>query len=205
MIFLRWSKNRQLEEFRLRLRAERMRADWLTPEEVSAVLSSAPSLPIRAAEIMFAYTGIRVSELVQMRVEDLGPDALVVRRGKGGKTRRIPLTPWFWGAMRPYMEWRRSQPGTALLVHGVTRGHQPGAYTVDGLTHALEDHGARMGRHLSPHTFRRSFGRHLYLSGMPLPEIQRLYGHSRPEITLRYIGITDDDLSSSMTKFQPRY
>lgn len=205
LLFLKWAGNQHLSKFKLRIRVEREKADWLTVEEMSAVLASAPSMQIRAVETMFAYTGLRLSELVSLRLRDLHEDHLVVRRGKGGKARNVYVTKNFWDAMRPYLEWRRAQPGEMLMVHPSGPGYHAGPYTASGIASAIQMHGKVLKRHLSPHTFRRSFGQHLHLAGMPDAEIQKLYGHASVDMTIRYLGLKDEHLASSMDKYQPRY
>lgn len=205
LLFLKWSGNLQLGKFRLRVKVERERVDWLTVEEMSWVLATAPSKQIKAMEIMFAYTGLRLSELASLRLRDLQSDSLIVRSGKGGKPRRIPLTKNFLDAIAPYMEWRSTQPGEMFMMHPSGAGHPAGPYTASSIASAVHDHGHALGRHLSPHTFRRSFGQHLHLAGMPDSEIQRLYGHASVDMTIKYLGLKDEHLSSSMAKFQPRY
>lgn len=205
LLFLRWAGNKNLDEFHLRIRVERSRVDWLSVEEMSAIIASAPSLQVRMMEIMFAYTGIRLSELANLRLKDLHEDHLMVNMGKCSKSRRVPLTKNFWEAVDEYMLWRRTRPGEMLMAYPDPKPGQSGEYTTNGMAHAIRNHWKALDRHISPHTFRRSFGRHLYKAGMPIVEIQRLYGHTRPEVTISYLGIQDEDLASSLTKFQPRY
>jgi integrase/recombinase XerD len=78
-------------------------------------------------------------------------------------------------------------------------------YTVSGLEAAIRDQSENLGFHFSAHSFRRTFGRELYFAGMPLPEIQFIYGHSTLEMTIKYIGIRDSDVDASIEKYQPRY
>jgi integrase len=196
----RW--NGKFEKFRLRIRPERVNVDWLTVEEVALALATAANPRTLAMEVLMAYTGIRVGELLSLRMCDLHEDYISVV-GKRSKARNIPVTPEFWQALEPYMEWRRRQDGLLFLLHPSRDGPVP--YCYGSVRNNLVLHAKRLGRHLSPHTFRRSYGRHLYKMGMPLPEIQRLYGHASVEMTIRYLGIVQEDLASSLAKFQPSY
>ncbi|HHT74738.1 MAG TPA: tyrosine-type recombinase/integrase [Euryarchaeota archaeon] len=204
LLFLRWCGNPFLERYRLKIRVSRMNVNWLEVDELSAVLASAPNKQTKAAECLYAYTGIRLEEAVTLRWADVRPDQLTVR-GKGTKYRNIPLTQNFWDSISEYMEWRRTVEDPFFLIHPRSNAHPQGPYTPDGLAEVVRQHSKKMGVKFSSHTFRRSFGRHLYKAGMPLPEIQRLYGHASVEMTIRYIGIRDDDLSESLARFQPRY
>ena len=204
LLFLRWCGNSNMKDFKLRLHPVRTNVDWMTVEEVSAAITSAPNLWTRTIEIMFAYTGIRISELAYLRTADVHPDKISVV-GKGSKARTIPVTDAFWQAMRPYQEWRRNISSPLYLCHGATQRYPAGPYTISGIESALKVHSEQLGRHMSAHTFRRSYGRHLYLAGMPLAEIQRLYGHKSMATTIGYLGIMDSDLLSSVNKYQPKY
>lgn len=204
LLFLKFAGNTQFEKFRLGIAVERSRVDWLTEDEVSVVLRTAPSPEIKAMELVFVYTGIRECELASLRVADVTRDFIIVR-GKGSKARKVPLTEQFWISIRPYMEWRVRQPGALFMMHPAGPGYPLGPYTVDGIKSAIRRHWKASSRHLSPHTFRRSYGTHLYKRGMPLPDIQKLYGHRRVETTIRYLGITEEDLARSVSKFQPVY
>ena len=204
LLFLRWCENPFLERYKLRIRVMRMNVNWLEVDQLSAVLASAPNKQTKAAECLYAYTGIRLDEAVTLRWADVRPDQLTVR-GKGTKYRNIPLTQNFWDSISEYMEWRRTVTDPFFLIHPRSNAHPQGPYTPDGLAEVIRQHSKKAGVKFSSHTFRRSFGRHLYKAGMPLPEIQRLYGHASVEMTIRYIGIRDDDLSESLSRFQPRY
>lgn len=202
LIFLKWCKNTNLEGFRLKVHVERSRVDWLSVEEAAAVLASAPSLNIRTMETCLMYLGIRADELRTLKLADMHPDHIMIQ-GKGCKGRRVPVRKEFWEAVSEYMTWRRKFPGQVFMVY--KKGEEIHPYAHGGIFQAIQPHAMMLGRHLSPHTFRRSFGRHLYKAGMPLPEIQRLYGHSSVEMTIRYLGILDEDVANGLSKFQPDY
>ena len=204
LLFLKWNGNRHIEDFRLKMRPTRTNVDWLTVEETSAVILSAPNLWTRTMEIMFAYTGIRRSELVYLRTADVQREHITVV-GKGSRARKIPITEHFWESMGPYLRWRRTVQSPLFLCHAENAGNPAGPYATGGISTAIRTHSNMIGRHISPHTFRRSYGRHLYKAGMPLQEIQRLYGHQEVSTTIRYLGINDEDLSASVTKYQPKY
>lgn len=204
LLFLRWNGNAQIENYRVRITPVRSRVDWLTVEDTVAVLMSAPNLWTRTMEIVFVYTGIRLSELVYLRMADMNQDYITVL-GKRSKGRTIPVTKEFWQALAPYMEWRKTVDSPLFMCHPANAGNPPGPYTKGGIRSAIRNHCLQLDRHISAHTFRRSYGRHLYKAGMPLQEIQRLYGHVSLATTIRYLGINEEDLSTSVNKYQPKY
>lgn len=205
LLFLRWSGNKNLERFKVRIHVQRGNVDWLEKEQVAAVLSTAPNVRTLGMECLYVYTGLRMGEVIQLRLEDVTETTLTIRRGKGGKGRSVPVTAQFWEAIAPYMEWRRQYEGTPFMIHLDRTDGTPLPYTSNGMAKAIRTHSDMLGFHFTAHTFRRSFGRHLYFAGMPLPEISYLYGHSSLEMTLRYIGIRDSDARTSLDKFQSRY
>lgn len=205
LLYLRWAGNKNLDRFRTKITVQRERVDWLNDApQVSLVLSTAPSVQTLALECLYIYTGIRRGEALALRLADVTERTLIVRRGKGGKGRSIPLTPQFWTAIAPYMEWRREQQGEMFLLY-VKERSPARPYSYSGLGRLLEEHMAAMNFHFSAHTFRRTFGRQLYFAGMPLPEIQYLYGHAKLDMTIRYLGIRESDTRASLEKYQPRY
>ncbi len=205
LLYIRWCGNKNLDRFKVKIKVQREHVDWLEDTaQVSLVLNTAPSSQALALESLYIYTGIRRSEALKLRLADVTEQTLLVRRGKGGKGRTIPLTPQFWQAIKPYVEWRRMQPGEMFLLY--TKEQSPARpYSYSGLGRLLESHMAMMEFHFSAHTFRRTFGRQLYFAGMPLPEIQYLYGHASMDMTIRYLGIRESDARTSLEKYQPRY
>ena len=200
--FLVWSGNEQMRGVSFGITVCRSRVNWLEPEEVGMLINTAEHPQLRAALVILAYTGIRVGELVQLRASDVKAQEMRVK-GKGRKERVIPLDQEFWDAIRPYTLWKESQPRTDHYLFHVYRG-VPRPYPIQTLDGLVRDHGRRLGVQVTPHTLRRSFGRHLYLNGCALAQLSMLMGHSKLETTLLYLGIGDYDIQEAM-KFRPSY
>jgi integrase/recombinase XerD len=90
----------------------------LSPDEVRRLIAGAKNLYHRTLLMTLYGTGLRRSELLQLKVGDIDSQRMVVRveRGKGGHGREVPLSPTLLAALRVYYRWMRPQtylfPGT---------------------------------------------------------------------------------------------
>ena len=156
-------------------------------------------------ELMYA-TGLRVSELMNLKIHDVDLSMAYVRTvGKGGKERVIPIGDIALEALKTYMEEYRS-----LLLKGKV---------TDALF--LNNHGVGMTRQgffkilkklakekniktpFSPHTLRHSFATHLLNNGADLRSIQELLGHSDISTTQIYTHISNQRLKENYQNFHP--
>jgi len=145
--------------------------------------------------IMMAYgAGLRVSELVHLRVEDIDEmrRVIYVRHGKGRKDRVVVLSPVLLVMMRQYKE--AYQIGrSGYLFEGQTAGVP---YTSRSLQMVIQRSKELAGvvREGSVHALRHSFATHLLDRGTDVTMIQKLLGHNDIRTTLRYLHITNRDL-----------
>ncbi len=187
---------------------------FLSVEEVDRLInapdvSTPRGLRDRAViEILYA-TGLRVSELVQLRPTDLHLDAgYLTTTGKGRKQRLIPVgdeaAQWVTRYLqegRPQLLGKRSSP--RLFVNA--RGGGPGITRV-GFWKILKGYGTRLGigRQLSPHVLRHSFATHLLERGADLRAIQMMLGHADLSTTQIYTHILDARMRVIYDRFHPR-
>lgn len=203
LCFLKWCGNGNLDGVNFRIKPSRTRVDWLDEEQVAMLVANAPYPALRAMIVLFAYTGMRLGELMSLRTKDMSDSEIRVR-GKGRKSRVIPVDSAFWSELIPYLAERgRIGDHETFLVHG--RNGEVRPYTDSGIYEALIKHGRQFGLHSSPHTFRRSFGRHLYKRGCPLAELKTLMGHASVEQTIQYLGIGDCDIQEAISQYRPDY
>ena len=182
---------------------------FLTEEEIERLLaapdiSTADGLRDRAMlELMYA-TGLRISELVSMKLADVDIDGgLIVCHGKGSKERRVPIgrsaTHW----LQQYMATRaRSAHATAphLFLNSTGR-----PLTRQLLWAMVKGYAARADlRSVSPHTLRHSFATHLLQRGADSRSVQALLGHSDISTTQIYTHITDRQLRATYDRHHPR-
>jgi site-specific recombinase XerD len=92
----------------------------LTPDEMVRLIEAAKNPLERAVAQILYSTGMRVSELVKMRIEEIDFDSRIMRvvKGKGGKSRIVPFGPYAADAIRKYHEWRKPQAGWLFEFYG---------------------------------------------------------------------------------------
>ena len=186
--------------------------ETLTVEEVEALLSvgeadTPMSLRDRAIiEVMYA-TGVRVSELVSLDIDDVDLDESFVRcMGKGSKERIIPLHDEAVETVREYMEDGRPSlagdaAGRALFV-----SRKGGRLTRQALWLILKGRARAAGidRKITPHTLRHSFATHLLIGGAPLRHVQELLGHASITTTQVYTHLTSEHVRAQYKTAHPR-
>jgi integrase/recombinase XerD len=149
------------------------------------------------ALLMAAYgAGLRVSEIPQLRVEDIDSRRMVirVRQAKGRKDRYVMLSPRLLALLRQY--WRTCRPGRDYLFPGRRPGSPISTRTVQ---HACQTalRGSGLTKHVTVHTLRHSFATHLLEAGTDLPTVQVLLGHSSLKTTARYIHVSTAAVQST--------
>ncbi|MBN9176926.1 MAG: site-specific tyrosine recombinase XerD [Microbacterium sp.] len=157
-------------------------------------------------ELLYA-TGARVSEIMQLDVDDLAHGDVLRVRGKGAKERIVPVGSYARAAVdaylaraRPELSRRgRASPRLFLGARGAPLSRQ-GAWLV---IQAAADR-AGLYAHVSPHTFRHSFATHLLQGGADVRVVQELLGHASVATTQIYTHVTADALRDVYLTSHPR-
>lgn len=156
-------------------------------------------------EVLYA-TGLRVSELVSLRLDQVSLQQGVVRvTGKGNKERLVPLGEDALDWIAHYIKTARPQ----LMKHSSDvlflslRGVQ---MTRQTFWHRIKLYAQRAGieQHLSPHTLRHAFATHLLNHGADLRVVQMLLGHSDLSTTQIYTHVAKERLQSLLVEHHPR-
>jgi integrase/recombinase XerD len=157
-------------------------------------------------ELLYA-TGLRVTELVNVRLSDLHLDEQYLTCiGKGNKERLVPIgeeaSSWIGN-------YRRSARGALLKGRSSARlflNVRGGPLSRVGFWKILKQHGrkASLPRSLSPHVLRHSFATHLLERGADLRSIQMMLGHSDLSTTQIYTHVLEARLRSVYDRFHPR-
>jgi integrase/recombinase XerD len=157
-------------------------------------------------EVLYA-SGLRVSELVLLRMDSLGMDMGVVRiLGKGSKERLVPLGEEALSWIARYLESARMDllAGRASEYVFVTSRGTP--MTRQAFWHLIRRHAAVAlpGKDLSPHTLRHAFATHLLNHGADLRVVQMLLGHADISTTQIYTHVARERLKQLHQKHHPR-
>lgn len=184
---------------------------FLSVKEVEALLGQPDEKEARGIrdkamlELLYA-TGLRVSELVSLRLSDLNlEDGFLFCRGKGGKERIVPMGSAAKNAINRYLAESRS--GFLLrdsdFVFLTYRG-QP--FTRQGFWKVLKKYAtrAKLEEKISPHVLRHSFATHLLERGADLRSVQLMLGHSQITTTQIYTHVSRRQLRNMYEKYHPR-
>ncbi len=183
---------------------------FLTREEVEALLASAdgekPEEIRDRAMLEFLYaTGLRASELVSIKIQDMDMEERFVKvRGKGDKERVVPFSRRALRWVRKYLEVRGEICKKESPFLFLTRRCRP--MTRQGLWDKIKKYGekAGLGDRVWPHVLRHSFATHLLEAGVDLRTIQILLGHSSLTTTQIYTHVDLARLRRIYDKFHPR-
>jgi tyrosine recombinase XerC len=179
---------------------------FLTEDEVSRLIASVTEngprgLRDRAILETFYSTGMRISEIVGMNIQDIDMISGIVKvRGKGKKERIVPIGEPALGALRQYFASRARNAPEAFLNKNGTRMGARGVRNV--VTKYLRAASLKQG--VSAHTLRHSFATHLLNRGADLRSVQELLGHANLSTTQIYTHLTTEKLKSVYDKAHPR-
>ena len=205
-------------------RIERRIPTHMAVDEVAALLAAPdPATPLglrdRAILELFYASGLRLSELVGLDLEDVNLSGRMVRvLGKGGRERIVPFNTAAATAIREYLPARRGLllrgSAAAASASGDSRrmndplfvNYRGGRLSSRSVARMVERCVAKVGaqRGISPHALRHSFATHLLERGADLRAIQELLGHARITTTQRYTHVNAAQLTELYRRTHPR-
>lgn len=164
----------------------------LSRDEVQRLFATVTNLKQKALFMVAYDAGLRLSEIIHLRIEDIDSKRMVirVRQGKGKKDRYARLTPGLLGLLREY--WRAYRP-ESLLFPGA-QPNKPYDLATPGQLLKKACRKAGITKRVSMHTLRHSFATHLLEAGTNLRVIQQLLGHERIQTTSLYTHISLEEL-----------
>ena len=157
-------------------------------------------------EVLYA-TGLRVSELVGLKPEQVSLNQGVVRVvGKGGKERLVPLGEEAIAWLRDYLRGARQDILGGRLCDHVFPTHRSDCMTRQAFWQLIKRYALAAGiaKHLSPHTLRHAFATHLLNHGADLRVVQMLLGHSDLSTTQIYTHVARERLKQLHARHHPR-
>ena len=167
--------------------------EYLEEPEVTALELAAPHIHARLLILIQWRSGLRVSEAVALEPGDLSLSAdhptLRVRRGKGNKTRVVPVHPELVGALASAVVYgRRNRSGPIIQATRQTAWR----WVQQSMERAVAQGGIDPGKHIGTHTLRHSAARHWLANGVPINVVQGWLGHANLQTTLIYLQILPD-------------
>ncbi len=168
----------------------------LSPEEVGRLIAAAPNLKHQAAMSVAYGAGLRVSEVVSLKVSDVDGERMTLRveQGKGRKDRYAMLSPVLLERLRA---WWRLGHAQGKIRHGgwLFPGLDPTDHvTARQLNRAVHLAAATAGidKRITPHGLRHAFATHLLEQKVDIRVIQVLLGHKRLDTTTLYAAVATD-------------
>ncbi len=186
--------------------------DFLSVDEIDRLLAAPDRRTPRgmrdAAMLETLYaTGLRVSELVKLRLRDLNFDAgYLMTFGKGRKERLVPVGESALAAVRAYVEQARVAATKARAIDALFLTHHGRAMTRQGFWKLLGRYATAAGirKRISPHKLRHSFATHLVERGADLRAVQAMLGHADIGTTEIYTHVSRGHLRAVYDRFHPR-
>jgi tyrosine recombinase XerC len=179
---------------------------FLTEEEIIRLLqmsaegSDERALRDQAILELFYSTGMRISELVSLNIDDIDFISGVVKvKGKGKKERLLPVGEYALKAIKTYLDKRKRQSSVLFLNKNGSRLTTRGTRNVVHKYIRL----ASLRQGISAHSLRHSFATHLLNRGADLRSVQELLGHANLSTTQIYTHLTTEKLKSIYDKAHP--
>jgi len=149
--------------------------------------------------ILGINSGLRISDILQLKVSDTKRDYFNVIEKKTKKPRRIEMTPQLKRELKQYVEGKEEYEYLFKSREGVNKPiSRSSAYKI--LNKAAVEVG--LDENIGTHTLRKTFGYHFYKQTKDVALLQEILNHSSPKITLRYIGINQDQMDKAMKDFR---
>ena len=182
----------------------------LSRDEVARLIAAAPNLKYQTALSIAYGTGLRVSEVIALKVSDIDSQRMTLRveQGKGDKDRYAMLSPVLLERLRSW--WRVAHAQGKMLPNGWLF---PGLNPMDPLStrqlnraiHAAAE-AAQIDKRVSMHTLRHSFATHLLEQKVDIRVIQVMLGHKKLETTSIYTHVATEilrEVVSPLERLQP--
>jgi site-specific recombinase XerD len=172
----------------IRLRHDRKLPTVLSRTEARQLLTHIRRPAARMSAVMMYTCGLRVSEAVHLRIQDIDSRRMVVcvRNGKGGKDRYVPMPRRTLELLRAY--WREQRPEHWLFPDRSASKPIRREAVLKAVRGAAQD--AKLTKPIGCHTLRHSYATHLLEQGVDLRSIQGLLGHRSIRSTILYLHLT---------------
>lgn len=148
--------------------------------------------------VMGINTGLRISDILKLKVGDLKGSHISMREMKTGKQKRIQITAALKRDLRWFNENREDDEYLLKSRQGKNRPiGRSIAYKI--LSGAAAEFGLD---EIGTHTLRKTYGYHMYMQTKNIALLMEIFNHSSEKVTLRYIGVNQDAMDKAMTRFK---
>lgn len=169
---------------------------FVTVEKAKEIIERMNTVQDKLMVMTMFVTGMRIGELIRFTLEDFQEHEIIVR-GKGGKTRVVPIDDMFSETLREYIYDHGISTGV-IFRHQVPKSNSMDKpYTVSGVRNRWKRQLGPLGMYVKPHAFRHGIATNLLVSGMDIRTLQRFLGHSDIRTTMLYTHVTDKHLRDS--------
>ncbi len=152
--------------------------------------------------------GLRVSELINLKVSDLHfKEGIIMVTGKGNKQRLVPIGDQAKKQISTYLKFNRTQLTITKQDNDILFLNRRGKIlTRQMIFYIVKNHAEKSGirKNISPHSFRHSYATHLVQNGADLRVVQELLGHVSITTTEIYTHLNREDLRKAILDFHPR-
>jgi site-specific recombinase XerD len=202
--FLKFCKDNQIilgnpaDTIKGPIREERAPAILLKTEYKALLQVAGGSSRDLAMVILFLQTGLRVSELVNLKLTDIDFTSreMTVRQGKGRKDRVVPLVKQAEAALKAYLKVRDAQPEydeVFIARNGTSMDQRTVRYRIQKYYKE-----AGIKKKASVHTLRHTFSTHQIHNGLKINQLKEVLGHRRMETTYKYVHVDRTTLRQEM-------
>ncbi|MFQ3574562.1 MAG: site-specific tyrosine recombinase XerD [Thermodesulfovibrionales bacterium] len=155
-------------------------------------------------ELMYS-SGLRVSEIVTIKIDDVNLDGGFLRiTGKGSKERVVPMNRRAIDKIRAYISGQRLETLRQKTSPYLFLSNRGEPMTRQRFWQALKALGKTAGLNLTPHSIRHSFATHLLEGGADLRSVQKMLGHSDISTTQIYTKVSSDRIKKQYIQYHPR-
>ena len=188
---------------------EKTKVEILTPREVERLISATEGHSFKSRrdnamlEVLYA-TGIRVSELLGLRREQIHLNECYILVESRGRTRVVPLGDIAAAALRRYLDLAEARFGE--VPETVFVNQNGGPLSRQGFWKIVKQYKEKAGiqKDITPHTFRHSFAVRLLAGGADVGSVQEMMGHKEKATTMEYVDIASKRLGEIYRRAHPR-
>lgn len=180
------------------IKIQKKERTFLSTEEAFQLIDAIDHPLIQLVIKTLYYTGLRISECLNLKVKDVNLENKVIHviSGKGNKDRNIPINQNLLPLFQDYLANERPQVNSSYFFATKKTGSLSAAYVNSALRDTVEKLGWK--KHVTAHILRHSFASNLIKNGVSLVYVQKLLGHSNLKVTSIYTHANMEELDKSI-------